>query len=71
MIPFTIPLGHKRFAILTLPPEMSEESWQHLVNILNAMRPGLVMNDAQERTAEGRDRRGQDTAGDREPAGGG
>lgn len=40
-IPIPLP-GGRRWVVLTVPRPMSEAEWQHVLAVLDAMRPGLV-----------------------------
>lgn len=42
LMPFTVPLGAEGMAVLHVPAQLSEASWQLMMAVLNAMKPGIV-----------------------------
>lgn len=49
-----LPLTTLVWAVLQIPVPMSEESWQLLLAILGAMKPGLVRAEERQEATHGR-----------------
>lgn len=42
MVPFNLPLGAQGVAVLHVPAQLSEASWNLMMTVLQAMKPGIV-----------------------------